>query len=125
MGEEDQLLLTVAGPRFGTHVHEGAWERGLRDPGTMLRDVTLDVAEERPEPLVTPDGRTMRMPQRWSWTVRDDAGARRTTLACRALGDWTYGLGAGWVGSFAWEGEHRGRAVAGTGYVEWVAPPRS
>jgi hypothetical protein len=60
------------------------------------------------------------MPARWRWTVRDDGGAVRTALACTAGDDWTYGLGAGWVGSFTFAGTHAGREVGGRAYVEWV-----
>jgi hypothetical protein len=86
----------------------------------MHRDVRLEVLEERPAPLVTPDGRTMRMPRRWRWDVRDAAGAARTALACEARDDWVYGLGAGYVGSFTYAGTHAGRPVDGAGYVEWI-----
>lgn len=120
LGEERQLLLTVAGPRWGAHLHEGAWERGLHDHGAMHRDVTLTVTAHRPEPLTTPDGRRMRMPAAWTWTVRDAAGARIGTLDCRAGDDWVYGLGAGYVGSFTAAGDVHGRRVDTRGYVEWV-----
>lgn len=120
LGQERQLLLTVAGPGHGTHVHEGAWERGLDDHGAMHRDVTFTVTAHRPEPLTTPDGRTMPMPATWSWTVRDATGAHVGALDCRAGDDWTYGLGAGYVGSFTATGSFRGRPVDTRGYVEYV-----
>jgi hypothetical protein len=62
----------------------------------------------------TPDGRTMRLPQRFSW------GAQEVEIHGVAHGDWSYGLGAGFVGSYDYEGTFRGRAVAGIGYVEFV-----
>jgi len=37
-----------------------------------------------------------------------------------AIGDWTYGLGAGFVGSYDYEGTFRGRPIGGVGYVEYV-----
>ena len=62
----------------------------------------------------------MRTPARWSGRVRDDAGGLVCELEGVAREDWVYGLGAGWVGSFAFSGAFRGREVAGTAYVESV-----
>lgn len=118
--EESQLLLTAAGPRPGLHVHEGAWERGLHDHGAMHRHVTLTVVSARSEPLRTPDGRTMVLAARWRWAVRDDAGREVAALECTARDDWTYGLGAGYVGSFTYAGAFHGRPLEGTGYVEAI-----
>ena len=120
LDDERQLLLTVAGPRRGLHVHEGAWERGLRDHGAMHRDVTFAVTAERSAPLRTPDGRRMRMPATWAWTVRYGAGAELGALDCVAQDDWIYGLGAGFVGSFTVRGAFRGRPVDTVGYVEYI-----
>ncbi len=73
LSEREQLLLTVAGPSWNRPLHEGAWERSLDDYGGMHRDVRFTVETHRDEPLRTPDGRSMRMPATWSWTVEDDA----------------------------------------------------
>lgn len=120
LSERDQLLLTVAGPRWERPLHEGAWERGLNDHGAMHRDVELEVEAHRLAPLITPDGRAMRMPARWRWRVRDDGGAEVAELRCEAADDWVYGLGAGYVGSFTYTGTVRGAEVAGRAYVEWI-----
>jgi hypothetical protein len=37
-----------------------------------------------------------------------------------AAGDWTYGLGAGFVGSYDYEGRFQGRPVRGVGYCEYI-----
>ena len=121
LDDESQLLLTVAGPRWGRYLHQGAWERGLKDYGAMHRDVSFEVTAHRPAPLTTPDGRAMAMPQEWAWTVRDAHGAEIVALACAARDDWTFGLGAGYVGSFTSRGSVRGRPVDGVGYVELVS----
>lgn len=119
LDEETQLLLTTAGPARGRSVHEGAWERGLSWHGGMHRDVTYVVERDRAELLITPDGRSMTLPAAWTWTVRD-RGVELASLRGVASDDWVYGLGAGYVGSFAYEGTYRGRAVGGLAYVEAV-----
>lgn len=86
----------------------------------MHRDVTLTVVSARSEPLRTPDGRTMVLAARWRWAVHDDAGREVAALECTARDDWTYGLGAGYVGSFTYAGAFDGRPLEGTGYVEAI-----
>ena len=120
LSEREQLLLTVAGPSWDRPLHEGAWKRSLDDHGSMVRHARLTVHAHRPEPLRTPDGRSMRMPESWAWSVRDDAGPVAAELRFRARDDWAYGLGAGYVGSAEFTGTVRGRSVAGSAYVEWV-----
>lgn len=120
LSDREQLLLTVAGPSWKRPLHEGAWERSLDDHGAMHRDARLTVHRHRPEPLLTPDGRSMRLPSTWAWKVLDDDGAVLAELRFRARDDWAYGLGAGYVGSAAFEGTVRGRRVEGGAYIEWV-----
>ncbi|MDT4920659.1 MAG: hypothetical protein QOI15_1561 [Pseudonocardiales bacterium] len=89
----------------------------IRTPGSVERvraGHRWDVDEYAPEPLVTPDGRTMRMPERFTW------GATGIEVRGTAAGDWVYGLGAGYVGSYDYEGTLRGKAITGVAYIEYV-----
>lgn len=66
-------------------------------------------------PLATPHGRAMPMPLSFDWTVGDLLELRGS-----AAGDWHYGLGAGFVGTFDYAGTFDGRAIDGVGYVEYI-----
>jgi hypothetical protein len=115
-----QLLLTGAGRRGGVAIR-GAYERGLDEYGGMRPQATMTVTDERTLPAVTPDGREMQLPARWTWTVEDDSNdSILIVLDCVATDDWIYGLGAGYVGSFEYAGSYRGRPVSGIGYVEYI-----
>jgi hypothetical protein len=65
--------------------------------------------------LTTPDGHAMRLPRSWSWSAGD-----AVRIEASANGDWVYGLGAGYAGSFTFLGTYGGDPVSGTGYVEWI-----
>ena len=74
-------------------------------------------ADER---LVTPDGFAMRMPKTFTWSVQDDDGSELITIQGTTNGDFRYGLGAGYAGSYAYTGTFRGEPVTGTAYQEWI-----
>ncbi len=115
-----QLLLTEVGRPDGV-AFRGAYERGLDDYGGMRPRATMIVTDQRTERAVTPDGREMQLPAHWTWTVEDrGAPSAPIVLDCVATDDWIYGLGAGYVGSFKYEGLYRGRTIEGTGYVEYI-----
>ncbi|MDH6282489.1 DUF6670 family protein [Prescottella agglutinans] len=119
--DRTQVLLThVSGP-FGTPVIRTAYVRTV-DGGshgyTTGCTFTVDrVADQR---LRTPDGRTMTVPDRYRWRLVDEAGSEVLFLECEAAGDWAYGLGAGFVGSFRYTGQFGGDAIEGVGYAEYV-----
>ena len=117
--ETSQLLLTEVGRRNAVAIR-GAYERGLDEYGGMRPDATMTVTDQRTQPAVTPDGREMQLPSRWTWNVADDTDhGTPIVLDCVAGDDWIYGLGAGYVGSFVYSGSYRGRRIEGTGYVEY------
>jgi hypothetical protein len=88
----------------------------LRDRRGSRRITTgIGYAMGEPTTRTTPDGREMSLPGVWGWHVDGHASIRAT-----GAGDWRYGLGAGFVGSFDYTGEVAGRAVQGVGYVEHI-----
>lgn len=111
--ETTQLLFThVLGPgrlplQRALHVRTPAgsatYRRGHR--------FTVHDAEIRD----TPGGRPMRLPTSFSWRADEVA-----EIHGRTSGDWAYGLGAGFVGSYDYEGTFRGRPITGCAYVEYV-----
>jgi len=107
-----QLLFTrVLGPggvpvQRATHVRTAAVSTTHRGGHRW----TAHSHDER----TTPDGRRMRLPRAFIWCGGD------VVVHGRAHGDWTYGLGAGFVGSYDYEGTYRGRSITGVGYVEYI-----
>lgn len=118
--EKTQLLVSEVRTVGGIAVVRAAQVRGLDDYGVEYTDVRLSVEEHEPEPHPTPDGRVMRLPSAVSIAGNDDDGVEVFRIDGKTNGDWSYGLGAGFVGSYAYDGVFRGRSVQGTAYMEYV-----
>ncbi|HBP4179918.1 TPA: hypothetical protein L5Z95_006616, partial [Pseudomonas aeruginosa] len=88
--------------------------------GVYLRGFDFSVQRFAPTPVTTPNGTRMRLPQEFTWRVEDDDGNELITIRGDANGDFQYGLAAGYVGSYRYEGRFRGRPVSGTGYIEYI-----
>ena len=61
----------------------------------------------------------MRMPATVAWSARHQ-GTEVVSVSGRCNGDWVYGLGAGFVGSYDYVGTFRGESIRGTAYFEYV-----
>lgn len=116
--ERTQVLFGEARLAGGIPVIRSAYVRGLDDYGAEYADASLTVHAH--EPRDTPDGRRMRLPSALTLAARDTSGAEVFTLEGKTNGDWAYGLGAGFVGSYGYTGTFRGREASGTAYVEYV-----
>lgn len=119
---EDGLQLLLTQVRVAGHVAVNkVYLRGLDAYTHTWKDaqVRLDVMQYREPAEVTPDGRSMRVPERFAWTVRE---AGREVLRIEAVADtpYTYGLGSGFVGGYRYEGRFRDRTIGGRGYIEYI-----
>ncbi|ENC9896341.1 TPA: hypothetical protein SL686_006820 [Pseudomonas aeruginosa] len=114
------LLVEVLGP-LGLEAQRRVYLRSLDDHGGVyLRGFDFSVQRFAPTPVTTPNGTRMRLPQEFTWRVEDDDGNELITIRGDANGDFQYGLAAGYVGSYRYEGRFRGRPVSGTGYIEYI-----
>ena len=87
-------------------VGDGAWANGTGPvvSGTIFR-IPLEASDAPPltyfkaqnryrDLAISPDGRAMRVPQRFRWSSRDDQGSTRLELEGRVDTPFTYGLGS-------------------------------
>jgi hypothetical protein len=81
-------------------------------------DFTVQTFED--EPRTTPDGRRMRLPREFTWRAEDPSGAELVRIEGAACGDFTYGMAAGYAGSYRYMGRLVGRPITGTGYLEYI-----
>jgi hypothetical protein len=116
-----QLLLTeVLGPR-GLVLARAAYLRGTDDYGTMQNErLRFHVDTYASHPIPTPAGKPMRLPQTFSWIAHHAAGSETLRIQGEAHNDWTYGLGAGFVGNYHYTGHVKHQPIAGTGYIEYI-----
>ena len=113
VSDDTQVLWSdVRGPG-GVSLYHGAHVRTL---GVGSRTTTRDLRStvHTVDVLTTPDGHDMRVPRAWSWSADD------TVIEAEANGDWVYGLGAGYAGSFTYTGTYASDPIGGSGYVEWI-----
>jgi hypothetical protein len=111
-----QLLLTKFGV-LGVTAESRIYLRGLDRPATS-HPAEFEVLEDRE--AISPDGRAMRVPQRFRWIAHDEYGALRLELEGRVDTPFTYGLGSGYVGGYAYAGTLEGEAIEGRGYIEYI-----
>lgn len=118
-----QLLMgQVLGPGR-VPVQQVVHVRGLDLPSrSYSRDFSFAV-HTREAPRTGPDGRVTRLPKDFSWRVADGAGGAAggsITVDGSSNGDFTFGIGAGYAGSYRYVGRFRGRDIQGTGYLEYI-----
>ncbi|MGW5076347.1 DUF6670 family protein [Rhodococcus sp. NPDC004095] len=118
--EGTQVLLShVTGPGGVPLLRTAYLRTRSGDSVGYTAGCTLTVVQAADRSHRTPDGREMTLPETFRWRL-SVGGDELLTLDCTASGDWCYGLGAGYVGSFRYDGWFRGRAVTGLGYAEYV-----
>ncbi|GAS88302.1 DUF6670 family protein [Mycolicibacterium brisbanense] len=118
-----QFLLTDVRAR-GRIACRLAHLRVLGKTSEVYTNTRMDILDYREAGLIDERGRTMDVPERFRWTVTDDAGAPVLTLDCTIDAPWRYGHGRGYVSAYTFDGRYRGRPVGGSGYVEWVDTQR-
>ncbi len=114
------LFVDLLGPA-NTILQRRAYVRSLDDHGAIYdRHIRFDVHELEAEFKVTPEGARMKMPKRFSWHVKDDAGQEVIVIEGRANSDFCYGMAAGYAGSYQYTGRFKGKDIEGTGYIEYM-----
>ncbi|MFE6860733.1 DUF6670 family protein [Nocardia sp. NPDC057668] len=112
------LLVQVLGPA-GLPIQRRVYVRGLGDHGSVhTRGFEFTVGRHLDR--TTPTGSIMRLPEQLSWRVADDRGNPLISIDGVSNHDYSYGLGAGFVGSYDYTGTFAGRAIAGTAYMEYI-----
>lgn len=119
--ERTQVLLVVVLGPMGLPVQRRVYVRSLDSHGGIYsRGFDFTVHEHEAQPVLSPEGVTMRLPRRFSWQVQDESGEEVIRIEGLANGDFQYGMAAGYAGSYGYRGRFRGRAIQGTGYIEYI-----
>lgn len=114
------LFVQVLGP-MNMPVQRRIYVRSLDDHGGVYtRGFDFTVQELEAEQVVTPRGRRMRLPKKFSWHVDDDEGKELIAIEGLANGDFKYGMTGGYAGSYGYSGSFKGKPVKGTGYIEYI-----
>lgn len=93
--------------------------RSLEGDALVYQDVVFEVLAYRKRPAIDPRGRTMRVPERMRWTVRDN-GAEIVSFTADVDSLLRYGHGQGYVAAYTLDGKRCSQPLNGTGHFEWV-----
>ncbi|MBJ9984302.1 hypothetical protein IAE19_02445 [Acinetobacter sp. S40] len=119
--ENTQVLLVEVLGSLNSVIQKRVYLRSLDDYGDIYEEgFNLTVQEFEPNRLTTPNGLSMRLPQQFSWTVNDNHGVPLITIEGRSNQDFQYGMAGGYAGSYQYQGTFKGKAIEGTGYIEWL-----
>lgn len=122
----DTLLMLASCEAWGEHLSTTAYLKQVDGASERHpRNVEFDVLSYRDEEQVAPDGRRMKVPERFRWRILDEDGAPSTEIVGSVDTELIYGLGRGWIGGYSYEGHHEGEAVSGDAYFEYVDVPTS
>jgi hypothetical protein len=116
----DTLLMLTDVQALGVPVLTTAYVKAVDGSGSRhVHGVSFEVLEMGDEPELAPDGAATFVPSRFRWRITEDD---RPTTEIVGTPDTRliYGLGRGWLGGYRYEGQHRGVAVAGNAYFEYV-----
>lgn len=82
-------------------------------------NIVFEVTKNQTEHQVTPDGYKMRVPDTFKWVAHHDS---EIILEIYAQVDtpYCYGLAAGFVSSYMWTGQFKGKKYKGRGYIEFI-----
>ncbi len=120
LDDSTQLLLTDV-RSLGLTGFKGMHVRTLGGSTEVhAEDADFQVQEYLADPAIAPDGRSMRLPRRFSWRVRASDGTTLLDIRCQIDSPWRYGHGRGYVSCYRFEGEFRGQRHEGMGYIEYI-----
>lgn len=119
LDHEQQLVLAFIG-FAGQPAYTSVSYRHIN--GTSIQydgDIKFDVIAYKTDPLITPDGHLMEVPQAMSWVVYHE---NKKVLDLVAVVDtpYCYGLASGYVSAYQWTGTFEGENMKGRGYLEYI-----
>ncbi|MDM1020143.1 hypothetical protein QSV37_07460 [Acinetobacter sp. VNK23] len=119
--ERTQVLLVEIIGSFNLVMQQRVYVRSLDDYGDIYSDgFELNVHEFYPTRSITPNGLSMRLPHQFSWQVNNHSGQPLITIEGTSNHDFQYDMAGGYAGSYQYTGAFQGKAITGTGYIEYL-----
>ncbi|KAJ3496064.1 hypothetical protein NLG97_g2934 [Lecanicillium saksenae] len=118
LDEHTQLRLDLVTAR-GTHVSKTARFARYSGGVEVYREVELEVVKYNNHRATDPQGRSMTVPERFHWSVRN-GGKEVVSITATVDTPLRFGLCRGYVGGYSFAGQWLEKPVNGRGYVEWI-----
>ncbi|WP_143757540.1 DUF6670 family protein [Burkholderia singularis] len=120
LDSDTQLLLayvTFMGRPAARLAHLRRAGRGATQIDGKISFTVLTVQDT---PAVAPDASVMFLPRTFRWTITDRNGKQLFEINATVDTEMLYGLAAGYVGGYRWEGSYNGKPESGRGYIEYI-----
>jgi len=119
LSETTQLLLTKA-DILGKPAAYSLHIRHTDKPAEIYTEVEFNVISHQIEDYVSPSGKKMRLPQVFSWSVKNKANQKVLEITAKIDSPFRYGHGVGYASAYTFTGEYLNEPVQGRGYIEYV-----
>ena len=118
MNAEEQLVLAFIS-FAGEPAYTAVSYRHVDGTSIQYDQADFEVIALKTDPLMTPDGYVMEVPQSFRWVVSHE-GEKVLDLIAVVDTPYCYGLAAGYVTSYQWIGEFKRQKAEGRGYLEFI-----
>ena len=118
LNAEEQLVLAFVG-FAGQPAYTSVNYRHIDGTSIQYDHAYFEVTASKTEPLITPDGHVMEVPQSFCWIAHHE-GKKVLDIVAVMDTPFCYGLAAGYVSSYQWTGEVQQLKAQGRGYVEYI-----
>lgn len=118
LNDQEQLVLAFVGA-LGQPAYTAVSYRHINGTSIQYERADFEVAALKTEPLMTPDGYVMEVPQSFRWLVHHE-GEKVLDILAVVDTPYCYGLAAGYVSSYQWSGEFKQQKAEGRGYLEYI-----
>ena len=118
LNAEEQLVLAFIS-FAGEPAYTAVSYRHVDGTSIQYDQADFEVIALKTDPLITPDGYVMEVPQSFRWVVSHE-GEKVLDLIAVVDTPYCYGLAAGYVTSYQWIGEFKRQKAEGRGYLEFI-----
>lgn len=119
LNETTQLLLTKA-DILGQPAAYSLHVRHTDKAAEIYTNVEFKVIAHQVDDYVSPSGKKMRLPQLFSWSVKDDSNQKVLEITAEIDSPYRYGHGIGYASAYTFTGEYRNHPIHGRGYIEYI-----
>jgi hypothetical protein len=120
LSDTQQLIILQLRNQFNSILYSRLYLKNIATAQVQLYDQSLDFQVQRFYPLVkTPNDQHMYLPRMFSWSLQQDN--IQICIQAESRGDFKFGLGAGFVGSFCYQVTMNRQSFSGEhGYCEYI-----
>jgi hypothetical protein len=121
ISQNRQILMTHMRDRFNRIIQSRIYVRDLKNMQSQMYDQNVRFKVHRVYPLIKmPNGQSVYLPRELEWNYSDKVG-NSINLQVRSRGDFKFGVGVGYVGSFSYQISINGQVETGeSGYCEYI-----